>query len=112
MYSILRIALASIIIMLLAACSTVQVGQDFDVRSMEMKIERGVTTQNQVRGWLGAPTGVGVNMDSSGQRFEEWTYYYGTGTLPDLSNAKVKILQVNFDKQGIVRSYNWSTSEK
>lgn len=112
MFSILRTASISIIALLLAACSTVQVGRDFDVRSLEMKIERGVTTQNQVRIWLGAPTGAGVNVDTGGERFDEWTYYFASGKLPGMSNAKVKTLQIKFDKQGIVRGYNWSTSDQ
>ena len=112
MFSIVRTAAIPIIALLLAACSTVQVGRDFDVRSLEMKIERGITTQNQVRAWLGAPTGSGVSVDTGGERFDEWTYYFASGKLPGMSNAKVKILQVKFDKQGIVRGYNWSTSDQ
>ncbi|MBI5435655.1 MAG: outer membrane protein assembly factor BamE [Nitrosomonadales bacterium] len=112
MFSILRTAAISIIALMLAACSTVQVGRDFDVRSLEMKIERGVTTQNQVRTWLGAPTNTGVNVDTGGERFDEWTYYFASGKLPGMSNAKLKMLQVKFDKQGIVRGYNWSASDQ
>ncbi len=112
MFSILRTASIPIIALLLVACSTVQVGRDFDVRSVEMKIERGITTQSQVRAWLGAPTGSGVNVDTGGERFDEWTYYFASGKLPGMSNAKVKTLQIKFDQQGIVRGYNWSTSDQ
>lgn len=108
----LRTVLISIIALLLAACSTVQVGQNFDLRTFEMKVERGITTQNQVRAWLGAPTGSGVSVDTGGERFDEWTYYYGSGRLPDMAGAKVKTLQIKFDKQGIVRGYNWSNPDQ
>ena len=107
MIYILRIA-AFTSIFLLAACSTIHVGQDFDLRTFEAKIERGVTTQDQVRAWLGAPTGTGINVDTAGEQFDEWTYYSASGRMPDLAGAKVKILQIKFDKQGIVRGYNWS----
>ncbi len=107
-----RIALISIAVLFLAACSTVQVGQNFDLHTFETKVERGATTQNQVRAWLGAPTGTGVNVDTGGERFDEWTYYYGSGRLPDMAGAKVKILQIKFDKQGIVRGYNWSNPDQ
>ena len=102
-----RIA-AVLLISLLAACSTVRVGQDFDLRAFETRIERGVSTQNQVRAWLGVPTGTGVSVDTGGERFEEWTYYSASGRLPDMAGAKGKMLQIKFDKQGIVRGYNWS----
>jgi outer membrane protein assembly factor BamE (lipoprotein component of BamABCDE complex) len=110
MFSILRVTTIAIIALLLAACSTVQIGHDFDMHALEMKIERGVTTQNQVRSWLGAPTSAGVSVDTGGNSFDEWTYYFAAGELPDLSGAKVKILQFKFDKQGIVRGYSWSAS--
>lgn len=108
MFLILRTALISLIALFFAACSTAYVGQNFDLHAFETKIERGVSTQSQVRAWLGAPTGTGVNVDTGGEWFDEWTYYYGSGRLPDMAGAKVKILQIKFDKQGIVRGYNWS----
>jgi len=110
MFCFSRIAAVSLTVFLLAACGTVQVGRDFDVRAFETKIERGVSTQGQIRAWLGAPTGTGVNVDTGGERFDEWTYYFASGKLPDMSGANVKMLQIKFDKQGIVRGYNWSTS--
>lgn len=112
MFSISRTVSTSIIILLLAGCGTFLAGQDFDIRTFEAKVERGVTTQNQVGTWLGTPTNTGVNVDTSGERFEEWTYYFASGKLPDISKAKVKTLQIKFDKQGIVRGYNWSASDK
>lgn len=111
MFHFSRITTVSMILML-AACSTVRVGQDFDLHSFEAKIERGVSTKNQVRAWLGAPTGMGINVDTGGERFEEWTYYSASGRLPDMAGAKVKMLQIKFDKQGIVRGYNWSNPDQ
>ena len=112
MFSIPRFVSISIIALLLAACSTVQVGRDFDARSFETRVERGVTTQDQVRNWFGAPVNTGVNVDTSGERFDEWTYYFALGRLTDVSAVRMKILQIKFDKQGLVRGYNWSTSDQ
>lgn len=95
-------------VVLLAACSTVRVGSEFDLRTFESKVQRGTTTQVQVRGWLGAPTGTGIHVDTAGERYDEWTYYYGEGRLPDMVNAEFKMLQIKFDKNGVVRAYNWS----
>jgi len=54
---------------------------------------------------------VGVSLDTDGQRYDEWAYYSAEGDLPDMGAAKVKILQIKFDKQGKVRSYNWTASK-
>lgn len=112
MFFMSRAVSIAIIAFSLAACSTVQVGQNFDMRSIETRIERGVTTQDQIRAWLGTPTNTGGSLDTGGERFDEWTYYYASGKLPDMSGARVKMLQIKFDKQGIVRGYNWSASDQ
>lgn len=93
---------------LLSACSTVRVGKDFDMHVFQSKAERGVTTQGQVRGWLGAPASSGIAVDTGGERFEEWTYYFASGRLPNMADSELKLLQIKFDKHGIVRGYNWS----
>lgn len=111
MFFISRIIVVLIMALLLSACGTAQVGRDFDVRSAAVKIERGVTTQQQISAWLGAPTGTGASIDANGERFDEWSYYFASGRLLDLAGARVKILQVKFDRQGVVRAYNWSASE-
>ena len=41
--------------LLLSACASIEVGKDFDLKAFESHAQRGVTTQDQVRGWLGAP---------------------------------------------------------
>jgi outer membrane protein assembly factor BamE (lipoprotein component of BamABCDE complex) len=97
---------------LLSACGTVKAGRDFDADVFAAKVEQGVTTQDKVRSWLGEPTSVGVSLATDGERFDEWDYYFAEGKLADLSTAKVKILQIKFDKQGTVRGYNWSASRQ
>ncbi|CAG0939010.1 hypothetical protein GALLN_00446 [Gallionellaceae bacterium] len=112
MFFMSRAVSTAIIVFFLAACSTVQIGQNFDVRSVQAKIERGITTQDQIRAWLGTPTNTGGSLDTGGERFDEWTYYYASGKLPAMSDARIKMLQIKFDKQGIVRGYNWSASDQ
>ena len=93
---------------LLAGCSTVNVGNQFELKAFTSKVQRGTTTQAQVRGWLGAPTGSGEVIDVNGERYEEWSYYFASGRLPNMPDLEIRILQVKFDKHGIVRGYNWS----
>ena len=97
--------------LLLSACSTtVQVGNDFDVNTSVKKIERGMTTRDQIRSWFGSPTNTGINVETDGKNFDEWTYYFAAGKLPNLSNPQMKLLQIKFDKQGVVQGYSWSIS--
>ena len=107
-----RNAVILLVALLLGACGTVKLGRDFDVGVFTAKIEQGATTQTQVRSWLGEPTSVGVSLDTGGERFDEWAYYFAEGEMADMSTAKVKILQIKFDKQGKVRGYNWSASRQ
>ncbi len=111
MISFTRMAIFMLSIFLLSACGTVIVGRDFDVGVFAAKLEQGVTTQDKVRSWLGEPTSVGVSLAADGERFDEWDYYYAEGKVTDMSSTKLKILQIKFDKQGKVRSYNWSASK-
>jgi hypothetical protein len=83
------------LVLALSGCASVEIGSAFDLRPFETGVQRGVTTRAQVQAWLG-------------QRFEEWIYYHGEGQLPRISGAKLKILQIKFDSEGIVRAYNWS----
>jgi len=41
---------------------------------------------------------------------QEWVYFYATGKLTGMDDAQLKILQIRFDQNGIMRSYNWSNS--
>jgi hypothetical protein len=92
----------------LSACTTVRVGRDFDMSAFNTKVQRGVTTQADVRGWLGAPSGVGTTVETSGERYDEWNYYYGTVRIPGAKDSNVKVLQIKFDGRGVVRGYTWS----
>jgi hypothetical protein len=96
------------LVALLSACATVEVGRDFDLAAFEAQARQGVTTQAEVRAWLGAPPGVGMSVESSGERYEQWTYYYARGRLPGMADAQLSILQIKFDPRGVVRAYNWS----
>jgi outer membrane protein assembly factor BamE (lipoprotein component of BamABCDE complex) len=107
-----RISIFLFSVFLLSACASVKIGRDFDVGVFAAKIEQGNTTQNTVRSWLGEPTSIGVSLATDGERFDEWAYYFAEGEMADMSTAKVKILQIKFDKQGKVRGYNWSASKQ
>jgi hypothetical protein len=97
------------LLLLVSACSTtVRVGRDFDLSAFDAKVQRGVTTQADVRGWLGEPAGVGVSVDTTGERYQEWNYYHGTVRVPGGAESPVKVLQIKFDQRGVVRGYNWS----
>jgi len=112
MTNLLRTSAVLFSIVLLSACSTIQAGRDFDVGMFAAKIQQNVTTQAEVRSWLGEPMGVGMAVESDGARYDEWDYYFAEGQIQDMSTAKVKILQVKFGKDGKVHSYNWTTTAK
>jgi outer membrane protein assembly factor BamE (lipoprotein component of BamABCDE complex) len=94
--------------LLLAGCGSFQIGGNFDLAAFEAKVERGKSTQSDVQRWLGNPDSRGVSVETDGARYTQWTYYYGTGNLSGPTNARVKLLQVKFDRAGVVRAYNWS----
>ena len=95
-------------LVILTGCASVEVGRDFDLAAFDSKVQRGVSTRSDVRSWLGAPAGVGASIETSGERFEQWTYYRGEGRFPVMGDAHLKLLQIKFDERGIVRAYNWS----
>ncbi len=113
MFSIMRKMAMVMLAVLLASCSatTFNVGNDFDVQQFTAKVERGVTTKNQVRSWLGETTGTGVRVETDGQRYDEWTYYFAAGNLSNVSGTHLKTLQIKYDLHGIVQGYNWSTPQ-
>jgi len=94
--------------LLLSGCGSFQIGGNFDLAAFEAKVERGKSTQADVQRWLGNPDSRGVSVETDGARYTQWTYYYGTGNLSGPTNARVKLLQVKFDRAGVVRAYNWS----
>jgi len=106
--SLRRTAVCALCALALASCSSVKLGSAFDLQAFEKNVQRGVTTREQVQTWLGAPPSRGVAVETSGEKFEQWSYYYGEGDLPSLSGAKWKNLQVKFDANGVVRAYSWS----
>jgi hypothetical protein len=102
-----RYAIA-VLLPLLSACATVEVGREFDLKAFDAKVQRGVTTRAEVRAWLGAPSGTGTSVESTGDRHEQWTYYHGEGRFPGMKGTEFKMLQVKFDQRGVVRAYNWT----
>ena len=96
---------------MLSACGTVQMGRDFDVESFDKITSMADMSKAQVRELLGPPKGIGVAMEKGGERLVEWVYFYGTGQLPSMSDTTIKTLQIRFEKNGMIRSYNWSYSK-
>ncbi len=94
-------------LMLLGGCASFQFGNDFKLTQFAAKVEHGVTTQNQVKQWLGAPQSTGVVVNRDGEQLQRWVYYYGKGKLGDMGNARMKTLEVQFDDRGVVRAYDW-----
>lgn len=114
MASILRFGCAGAAAALLAACGTTwfHVGSDFDLNAFTSHVNRGVTTRDQVRGWLGAPNSTGVDVETSGQRYDKWNYYFAEGSLSRVSETTLKTLQIKFDAQGVVQGYELSQPPK
>lgn len=96
----------------LGGCATVQLGHPFDLNTFDTQVQRGATTASQVQQWLGPPSSTGVDVETSGERYQQWTYYYGNGKLNHMSQAEFKMLQIKFDQQGVVRGYNYSSPAK
>lgn len=103
-----RLAVPLLLVVLASACTTVHVGRDFDMTAFNAKVQRGASTKADVRGWLGEPSGIGASVESSGERYEEWSYFFGTVRIPGAEDSHVKVLQIKFDRGGVVRAYNWS----
>lgn len=110
-YYLIRVT-SLFMIMLLAGCSSIKVGRDFDMQTFESIVETGETTKAQVLNKMGSPKSTGVSLNRDGERLVEWLYFYATGKLPGMDDAQLKILQIRFDKDGIMRSYNWTNSDK
>ena len=108
---LLNIIVFAFITLQLTACGSVQVGHDFNVRLFKSSVKANVTTQSQVKSWLGEANSKGVSLDKDGELSDEWMYFYGAGSLSDMKSARLKILQIRFNKNGIVNSYNWSSSQ-
>jgi hypothetical protein len=107
-----RILFGAILTFALSACGSFQIGGNFDLAAFEANVQRGSSTQADVQRWLGAPSSRGVSVETDGTRYTQWSYYYGTGELSGPSNARVKLLQVKFDRAGVVQAYNWTGDSK
>ncbi len=93
---------------LLNGCASFQLGSDFNLEQFANQIQHGTTHQAEVRAWLGSPQSQGVVVDRNGEKLQRWLYYYSQGKLSNMNNTRMKTLEVQFDQNGIVRSYNWS----
>lgn len=93
-----------------SACTGVQFGKEFDSTRFEASVQIGVTTGANVRMWLGDPVSTGIIVNENGERFTRWIYYFGKGRLPSLRNSELKMLEVRFDHNQVVRAYNWSST--
>ena len=100
-----------LMIWLLAGCSSLKIGRDFDMQAFEGKVKIGETTKTQVLNKIGSPKSTGVSLNRDGERLLEWVYFYATGKLSG-EDAQLKILQIRFEQHGIMGSYNWTNSEK
>ena len=92
--------------------TTLKVGRNFDLDTVAAKLQRGTTTESEVRAWLGSPTGTGVSVEQNGETLTQWTYFYGEGDLSGLTDTAIKTLQIKFDRQGIAQSFNWSNTRR
>jgi hypothetical protein len=95
-------------VLMLTACSAIEVGSDFDVQAFENRVKQNVSTKADVKSWLGDPGSTGTVMNADGSRHEKWVYFYGTGSVSGTTPATIKMLEIQFDERGKVSSYNWS----
>ena len=95
-------------VMLVAGCSSMKVGRNFDYDKFGSQVQQGVTDAGQVRDWLGEPVGRGVEVTPEGNRLDVWTYYAGRAKVPSGSDVSFKMLQVKFTPEGKVVGYVWS----
>jgi len=93
---------------LLAGCSTVQVGREFNYEQFASKARPGTTSLQEVSAVLGPPMGKGLVAEADGALYDQWTYYYGRGDLGNSAKSRFKLLQIRFDQAGKLASYNWS----
>ena len=107
-----KTTLIPLLMLTVSGCASFELGHDIDTSYFEQHVKRNETTQGEVLKWLGTPTSKGTVMDNTGKKYGRWVYYYGKGKLNKLSKTDIKTLEVQFEKDGTVSSYNWSASEK
>ena len=93
---------------LLAGCTNMQTGREFNYAKFSQEARPGNTDMAQVRATLGPPMGKGLVVEADGSMYEQWTYYFGTGNLTSPEKSRFKLLQIRFNQAGTVASYNWS----
>ncbi|KPK12188.1 MAG: hypothetical protein AMJ68_03205 [Acidithiobacillales bacterium SG8_45] len=107
-HRLISTVLVPVTFLLLAGCSAIEVGNDFDMQAFENRVKQNVSTRVDVKNWLGKPGSTGTVVNSDGSRREKWVYFYGTGSVSGKTPATIKMLEVQFDDSGKVTSYNWS----
>jgi outer membrane protein assembly factor BamE (lipoprotein component of BamABCDE complex) len=93
---------------LVAGCTTMKLGRNFDYNTFASRVQVGTTTAPQVMDWLGAPIGEGAEVGVDGNRLDVWSYYFASGKIPSGADTSFKLLQVKFNAQGKVAAYVWS----
>lgn len=99
--------LTAIAAVVLSGCANIQFGHDFELSRFTTQVQHDVTTQQQVLTWLGPPASTGIVVDTDGERFQRWMYYHGTGKLTRMDDAAIKTLEIQFNADNVVKSYNW-----
>jgi hypothetical protein len=94
----------------LAGCASVEIGKPFEPGLFCAKAQRGVSTDADIKGWLGEPQGVGLSVEPNGDNYYEWTYYHAGGRLPSMADTHLMVLQVKFDAAGVMRAYSLTAS--
>lgn len=98
------------LIFVLTACA-IKFGSDFNPQDFEDWVKRGETTRSEVIKFVGTPTSEGTVVLGDGTKLSRVLYYYGKGKLHKMKNARFKMLEVRFDDNKKVYSYNWSASD-
>jgi len=110
-YKIIQI-FSLFMVLLLTGCGSIQIGRDFNVKAFENIAKVGETSKKQVREALGAPKSSGASINRDDEHLVEWVYFYATGKMSTMDSAGLKVLQIRFDQNGKLHSYNWSNSDK
>ena len=105
-----------ILLLVLFGCATSSYisGRDFDMSKVE-KIEKGVTTQNEIINWFGQPQSKSLMYNS-----EIWTYMYmysqakATSYIFNMDvqgQSNYKSLSITFDTNKIVQGVSYQASD-
>jgi len=105
----LTVSISILLFAVLQGCA-VKFGHDFDPKGFHDWVKRGETTSKQVQEKLGAPTSQGMVVEGDGSSLKRYIYYYGKGKISNMNDAKFKMLEVRFDENNRVYSFNWSAA--